>query len=65
MSRFVAAAVLRSAMPTESTPSTANFSIARATIATPGNLRLPPVLKDGVSNGGDCDDDSIPMGILD
>jgi hypothetical protein len=64
VSRFVAAAVSAWAMPTESTPSAANFSIARP-FATPGNPRLLPVLKNGVANGGDSDDDSTPMGILD
>jgi hypothetical protein len=39
---------LRVGMPTESTPSTANFSIARAAVAAPGNPRVLPVLKNGV-----------------
>jgi hypothetical protein len=43
-------------MPTESTPRTANFSIARTAIAMPGNLRFLAVLKNGVSNAGDFDD---------
>jgi hypothetical protein len=35
-------------MPTQSTPGTANFAIARTAIATPGNPRFLPVLKNGV-----------------
>jgi hypothetical protein len=47
MSRFVAVALSEWAMPTESMPSTANFSIARTAIDTPGNPRFLPVLKNG------------------
>ncbi len=55
-SRFAAAALSEWAVPTESAPSTANFFIARTAIATLGNPRFLPVLKNVVSNARDSDE---------
>jgi hypothetical protein len=56
-SPFVPAALSQSAMPTESTPSTANFSIARTAMAMPSGPRFLPRLKPGVLSAGGSDDD--------